>query len=90
MNKNRRDTIISILIPVVMILFIVNFIYDIFLNLFFGIAIFLPLFLCPLGSILAISSYKEDENIWAVIGIILNVIVFFVPFIWIIGGIVME
>ncbi|HDR7612799.1 TPA: hypothetical protein QCX47_004506 [Bacillus mycoides] len=86
-KKNRIGTIIPILIPVLLILSIVNVAYKIILTEFFGVSILLPVFLCPIGFILAIFSYQIDKNIGAKIGIILNVVVFLIPFIWVIGKI---
>ncbi|WP_367735098.1 hypothetical protein [Bacillus nitratireducens] len=80
-------TIISIIIPVLLILSIVNVAYKIILTEFFGVSILLPVFLCPIGFILAIFSYQIDKNIGAKIGIILNVVVFLISFIWVIGRI---
>ncbi|MEK7015999.1 hypothetical protein [Bacillus sp. FSL R9-9410] len=86
-KKNRIGTIIPILIPVLLILSIVNVAYKIILTEFFGVSILLPVFLCPIGFILAIFSYEVDKNIGAKIGILLNVLVFLIPFIWIFGRI---
>ncbi|PRD03987.1 hypothetical protein CQ058_30815 [Bacillus sp. MYb56] len=80
-------TIISIIIPVLLILSIVNVAYKIILNEFFGVSILLPVSLCPIGFILAIFSHQIDKTIGAKIGIILNVVVFLIPFIWVIGRI---
>ncbi|WP_071746658.1 hypothetical protein [Bacillus proteolyticus] len=77
-------TIISIIVPV---LSIVNVAYKIILTEFFGFSILLPVSLCPIGFILAIFSYQVDKNIGAKIGIILNVVGFLIPFIWVIGRI---
>lgn len=89
MVKKRIGTIISILIPVLLILLIISFIYKINLTVFQGACIFAALFLCPIGFILAVLSYKVDKNNGAKIGIILNVIVFLIPIIWMIRGIVL-
>ncbi len=86
-KKNRIGTIISIIIPVLSIVSIVNVAYKIILTEFFGVSILLPVFLCPIGFILAIFSYQVDRNIGAKIGIILNMLVFLIPFIWVIGRI---
>lgn len=84
LKKNRICTIISIIIPILLILSIVNVAYKIILTEFFGVSILLPVFLCPIGFILAIFSYQVDKNSRAKIGIILNVVVFLIPFIWVI------
>ncbi|KEK21709.1 hypothetical protein [Bacillus gaemokensis] len=86
-KKIRIGTFISILIPVLLIIFNVNFIYKITLTVSPGLSIFSPVFLCPIGFLLAILSYKVDKNTGAKIGIILNVVVFLIPFIWMIGRI---
>ncbi|MBG9718823.1 amino acid carrier protein [Bacillus mycoides] len=83
-KKNRIGTFISILIPVLLIIFNVNFIYKITLTVIPGLSIFLPIFLCPIGFLLAILSHIVDKNTGAKIGIILNVVVFLIPFIWMI------
>ncbi|MED0906601.1 hypothetical protein [Bacillus nitratireducens] len=84
-KKNRIGTIISIIIPVLSIVSIVNVAYKIILTEFFGVSILLPVSLCPIGFILAIFSYQIDKDIGAKIGIILNVVVFLIPFIWVFG-----
>lgn len=85
MKKSNINTLISILIPVLLILCMVNVTYRIILTALFGVSIFLPIFLCPIGFILAVLSYEKDKTIGAEIGIILNVFVFLMPFIWILG-----
>ena len=85
-KKSRVTTSISILIPVLLILLVVNFINEIILTVFQGISLVLPLFLCPIGFILAIFSHKVDKNNGAKIGIVLNVLVFLIPFILLIRG----
>ncbi|MBO1582097.1 hypothetical protein [Bacillus sp. XF8] len=87
MIKNRVGTIISILIPVLLILFIVNVTNTVIITVFFGVSIFLPILLCPIGLILAVLSYKVDKNTGAKIGIILNVVAFLIPFILMIRGV---
>ncbi len=86
LGKSGVTTIISISIPVLLILLIVNFINEIILTVFHGISLVLPLFLCPIGFILAIFSYTVDKNNGAKIGIVLNVLVFLIPFILLIRG----
>lgn len=57
-KNNRIVTIKPILIPVLLILSILNVAYKIILTEFLGVSIFLPIFLCPIGFILAIFSFK--------------------------------
>ncbi|MCL6572578.1 MAG: hypothetical protein K6T88_12990 [Bacillus sp. (in: Bacteria)] len=87
MVKTRKvGTAISILIPALLTLLIINFVYEIIPTNFQGIPVFLPMFFCPFGIYLASISYKLDKGIWSKIGIIFNAIVFFTPFVWMIGG----
>lgn len=85
MKKININILISILIPVLLILCMVNVTYRIILTALFGVSIFLPIFLCPIGFILAVLSYEKDRTVGAEIGIILNVFVFLIPLIWILG-----
>lgn len=82
----KIGTIISILLPIVLIFLIINFVFEIIPTIFQGLPIFLPLIFCPVGIILAFNSYKVDKNRWSKTGILLNVVLFFTPFIWMIGG----
>ncbi|MGX5608946.1 hypothetical protein ACWKTZ_21475 [Bacillus cereus] len=86
MKANKLVTVISILIPIILISLIINFVYEVIPTTFQGLPIFLPLILCPVGITLALVSYKADKNIWSKIGIILNAVLLFTPFIWMIGG----
>ncbi|PEY42173.1 hypothetical protein CN354_04640 [Bacillus cereus] len=86
LENSRITTIISISIPVLLILLIVNFINEIILTVFQGVSLVVPLFLCPIGFILAIFSYTVDKSNGAKIGIVLNVLVFLIPFILLIRG----
>lgn len=89
MKVNKIGTVISILIPILLTLLIINFVYKIIPTTFQGLPIFLPLFFCPIGIILAFISFKADKNGWSKIGLILNTVLFFTPFIWMIGGTVL-
>ncbi|WP_255290496.1 amino acid carrier protein [Bacillus cereus] len=86
MKKNSINIILSILIPILLIICFINVKYRIILTALFGASIFLATFLCVVGFLLAVLSYKENKNIWAKIGMMFNVLVFFIPFIWIIRG----
>ncbi|MED3486257.1 MULTISPECIES: amino acid carrier protein [Bacillus] len=86
MKKSSIKISISILIPILLIICFINVKYRILLTALFGASIISTTFLCAIGFILAVLSYTENKNIWAKIGIMLNVLVFFIPLIWIIGG----
>ncbi|MGN7896338.1 hypothetical protein ACTJJY_30630 [Bacillus sp. 22475] len=83
MKKSSINISISILIPILLMIFFINVKYRIILTALFGASIFSTTFLCTIGFILAVLSYIENKNIWAKIGIMLNVLVFFIPIIWI-------
>ncbi|PEE32450.1 amino acid carrier protein [Bacillus cereus] len=85
MRKININILTSILIPILLILCMINVTYRIKLTALFGVSIFLPIFLCPIGFMLAVLSYERDKTIWAEIGITLNVLVFWLPLIWILG-----
>ncbi|MGN4561003.1 amino acid carrier protein [Bacillus cereus group sp. MYBK5-2] len=83
MKKSSINISISILIPILLMICFINVKYRIIFTILFGASIFSTTFLCAIGFILAVLSYIENKNIWAKIGIMLNVLVFFIPFIWI-------
>ena len=85
MKKSSINISISILIPILLMICLINVKYRIIFTTLFGASIFSTTFLCTIGFILAVLSYIENKNIWAKIGIMLNVLVFFIPFIWIFG-----
>lgn len=88
MNLYKTGLCISILLPVLLISLIINFVFGIIPTFLQGIPIFLPLFFCPTGVILATLSYKVDKNKWAKIGIVLNSLLFLTPIAWMIFGVI--
>ncbi len=85
-NVNKIRTIISILIPLVLTMLIVNFLCEVIPNILEGLPIFFPLIICPIGFILAYISYKSERSRWTKFGMVLNSVLFCTPFIWMIGG----
>lgn len=85
-NKAGVGAIISILIPALLTILIINFVYEIIPTVLEGLPIFLPLLFCPIGIILAVLAYKTDKRKLSKVGIVLNAVLFFSPFIWMIGG----
>ncbi|QQN86481.1 amino acid carrier protein (plasmid) [Bacillus toyonensis] len=85
MKKSSINISISILIPILLMICLINVKYRMILTALFGASIFSTTFLCAIGFILAVLSYIENKNIWAKIGIMLNMLVFIIPFIWIFG-----
>ncbi|WP_336769750.1 hypothetical protein [Bacillus bombysepticus] len=79
---------ISILLPVILLSLIINFVTGFIPTFLQGIPIFLPLFLCPIGIILATLAYKVEKNKWAKTGIILNSLLFITPIAWMIIGLI--
>ncbi|WP_144537146.1 hypothetical protein [Bacillus thuringiensis] len=86
MNINKIRTIIALLIPLVLTMFIINFVGRFIPTILEGLPIFFPLILCPIGLALAYFSYKDEKSSWSRVGMLLNAVLFFTPFIWMIGG----
>ncbi|MFJ8265371.1 hypothetical protein [Peribacillus asahii] len=86
---HKLGVFVSILLPVLLIMLIINFVYGIIPTVFQGLPVFLPLIFCPIGIVLALISYRADKNKWSKIGLVSNAVLFFVPFVWMIGGTVL-
>lgn len=79
----NKLSIISFGIPIVILISILNWFFRItpFQKLE-GLPLMIPTFICPLGIILGIISIKITPNKLAKYSIILNVILFFLPFLY--------
>ncbi|MCY9205943.1 hypothetical protein [Bacillus atrophaeus] len=86
MTRSKAGEILSVIIPALIALLIINFVYGIIPTALKGLPVFLPLLFCPIGMMLALISYRGSQNRWSKIGIILNSIIFLFPFIWMVGG----
>ncbi|MBP3953657.1 hypothetical protein [Bacillus suaedae] len=79
--------ILAYLLFLVPLIFIVNFMFDIFtLEKIQGLPVFFPLFFCSLGLYFASKAYQIEKNTLTVSAIIANIILFLFPFIYMIGG----
>lgn len=80
MQKSNILGIISILIPSVLLLFILNFFWGLVpIDKIQGLPVIMPLILCPIGAIIGFISYKDKRDKVSLIGIVLNVIMFLFP-----------
>lgn len=86
MNAKKVGAVISVLLPVLLIFPIINFVFELMPNRLQGLPIFFPLFICPVGFILAFVSYKADKNKWSKVGMTLNTLLFLTPYIYMMGG----
>lgn len=82
---------ISALIPTVLSVFIINFLFDIVPLKIQGLPIVLPFALCPIGAIVGFFGYTQNRNKLALFGLIFNGILFIFPVIFniiatVIGG----
>ncbi|WP_088362915.1 hypothetical protein [Bacillus cereus] len=86
MKVNKLSVVLSILIPIVLTMLIINFVFELIPTTIQGLPMFLPLIFCPIGIILAYIDSKSGKSIWSRLGFILNSVLFFVPIIWMVGG----
>lgn len=71
---------ISILIPSVLIILILNFYLGLIpLDKIEGLPIILPIFLCPFGAVIGFFSYKVKRDKLSFVGMILNIPLFLFP-----------
>lgn len=74
--------LISVLIPTVLAVFIINFLFDIISLNIQGLPIILPFILCPLGVALGFLGYKMNQDKISLVGIIFNIILFVFPILY--------
>lgn len=74
--------LISILIPFVLTLLIINFLFDIVSLKFQGVPLVFPFILCPMGTIFGFVGYKMNRDKLSLIGIIFNIILFVFPILY--------
>ncbi|MGG4265885.1 hypothetical protein [Peribacillus simplex] len=71
--------LISILIPSVLTLLIINFLFDIFSLKIQGMPLVFPFILCPIGAILGFVGHQMRRDKLSLVGIIFNIILFLFP-----------
>lgn len=86
MKVNKLSVVLSILIPIVLTMLIINFVFELIPTTIQGLPMFLPLIFCPIGIILAYIDFKSEKSGWSRLGLILNSVLFIVPIIWMVGG----
>ncbi|MGE7186068.1 hypothetical protein ACQKKK_19490 [Peribacillus sp. NPDC006672] len=74
--------LISILIPTVLTIFIINFLFDIVSLKIQGLPIIMPFVLCPIGAVLGFVGYRMNRDKIALVGIIFNIVLFIFPILY--------
>lgn len=81
--KNEKINIlgiVSILIPTILSILILNFLLGIFpIEKIEGLPLVMPMFLCPIGAIIGFIAYRYRKDQLSMIGIIFNIILFLFP-----------
>jgi len=83
----RKLIIISYLLCLVPLLFITNFLFDIItLEKIQGLPVFFPLVFCSMGLFFASKAYRTQKSVLTIGAVIVNLLLLFFPFIYMIGG----
>ncbi|GGA64910.1 MULTISPECIES: hypothetical protein [Salinicoccus] len=81
--KNEKINIlgiVSILIPTIVSILILNFLLGIVpIEKIEGLPLVMPMFLCPIGAIIGFIAYRYRKDQLSMIGIIFNIILFLFP-----------
>ncbi|WP_271401150.1 hypothetical protein [Salinicoccus roseus] len=81
--KNEKINIlgiVSILIPTIVSILILNFLLGIVpIEKIEGLPLVMPMFLCPIGAIIGFIAYRYRKDQLSMIGIIFNIILFMFP-----------
>ncbi|WP_017548321.1 hypothetical protein [Salinicoccus carnicancri] len=81
--KNEKINILgilSILIPTIVSILILNFLLGIVpIKKIEGLPLVMPMFLCPIGAIIGFIAYRYRKDQLSMIGIIFNIILFLFP-----------
>ncbi|OZT76217.1 hypothetical protein [Salinicoccus roseus] len=81
--KNEKINIlgiVSILIPTIVSILILNFLLGIVpIEKIEGLPLVMPMFLCPIGAIIGLIAYRYRKDRLSLIGIIFNIILFLFP-----------
>ncbi|WP_281657759.1 hypothetical protein [Halobacillus sp. Cin3] len=72
-------SVVSILIPTFLTIFILNFLFDIIPLNIQGLPIILPFVFCPIGAALGLIGYKMNRDNLARAGMIFNIGLFLFP-----------
>ncbi|TYR81310.1 hypothetical protein FZC66_05475 [Priestia megaterium] len=89
-TERRKGSIcglISILIPTVTAIFVLNFLLAVVpIPKMEGLPLIFPIFLCPIGLLFAFIGYIQNKDGLSLLGIILNLILFLFPIVYHIFG----
>ncbi|WP_270181265.1 hypothetical protein [Alkalihalobacillus sp. CinArs1] len=72
-------SLISIIIPIVLSVLIINFLLDGIALRIQGLPIVLPIVLCPVGAAFGVMGYRMNKDHLSRIGIIFNLVLFIFP-----------
>lgn len=86
MKPNKALVAAIYAFPLIALMLILNFIFDIVHNSLEGIVIFAIPFICAVGIIIAATAMKKYKAKSLKIGLIVNIIFALTPWIWMIGG----
>lgn len=87
MKKNNVIGLISILIPSITTVLIINFLLDIVpIERLEGLPIFFPFIAGPIGTILAVIAYKNNRDKLSATGIVFNLALIVFPFFYNVFG----
>ncbi len=83
----KKFVIIAYLLFFVPLIFIVNFLFDIIpLEKIQGLPVFFPLVFCSIGHYFASKAYRIKKSALTLSAIIVNIVLFLFPFIYMMGG----
>ncbi|GAB6254542.1 MULTISPECIES: hypothetical protein [Peribacillus] len=74
--------LISILIPTVLTILIINFLFDIVSLKIQGMPLVFPFLVCPIGAIIGFVGYKMNRNKLPLVGLVFNIILFVFPILY--------
>lgn len=83
MQKSYFLGIISVLIPFVLLILIINFFAGwVSIDKNQGLPIIMPIILCPIGVVLGLVSFRVKKDRLSLTGIVLNIILFLFPILY--------
>ncbi|MBP3950186.1 hypothetical protein [Bacillus suaedae] len=81
--KRSLAGIVSILIPVLLLLLIINFFVGVApIENIQGLPVIMPIILCPIGGAIGFVSYRAQKDMLSLIGMISNFILFLFPILY--------
>ncbi|SFM22875.1 hypothetical protein SAMN04488054_12320 [Salibacterium qingdaonense] len=72
--------VVSTAIPLLLLVLILNFFSGLIpTDSIQGLPVILPIFLCPVGAVLGVISYRLYKDRWSLTGIVFNIVMFLFP-----------